>query len=221
MPRGGGQRRSRGRPRLACADEQLERALAGSGSLDAGAVRRLRLWSEELERWSKTQRLVGWSSVDGLLHEGVADAWAMAPLLSAQEGRPLVDLGSGAGLPGLILAAAYPALPIHLIESRRKRASFLRQAARVMELERVHVHHGRSEQFCKTLCQGESPTVTARAFAAPSQVIASAEAWGAGACILSIVGDALPQPLPEGWVRSQTVPGLPGPTRTHVLLTRA
>jgi len=144
----------------------------------------------------------------------------MVPLLAERQDRPLVDLGSGAGLPGLVLAAALPEQKVHLVESRRKRASFLRQAVRVMELENVQVHHGRSEQFCETLALGAPPTVTARAFAAPALVLNFAEAWAAECCIVSASKDALPSPLPDGWSLQRTTPGAPGPERQHFLLTR-
>lgn len=65
------------------------------------------------------------------LDEHVADALAYADVVATLVPEPsrLMDLGSGAGLPGIVLAAALPELEIELVERRRKRASFLRMAA--------------------------------------------------------------------------------------------
>ena len=59
---------------------------------------------------------------------------------------PLVDLGSGGGFPGLVLAIARPRMPTLLVEPRRKRASFLEAMVARLRLQNVHVHCGRVEQ---------------------------------------------------------------------------
>jgi len=75
-------------------------------------------------------------------------------------GRTVLDLGSGVGFPGLVLAAAAPA-QFTLVESRRKRASFLQVAAAEMGLKNVTVESGRAEQI---ELANQYDLVTARAF---------------------------------------------------------
>ncbi len=159
---------------LICSQEQLEQALAGLGEADQELLKRLGIFTELLDKWSRAQRLVGWRDAESLLHEGLLDAWAAVPLLDQSSPRPVIDLGSGAGLPGLIFAAARPSREFHLIEARRKRASFLTAAARAMGLEQVQVHRARWEQLFE---EGKVPLrglVTARAFAPPAAVLGAA-----------------------------------------------
>ncbi len=83
----------------------------------------------------------------------------MAPLLPEDEG-PVADLGSGAGLPGLILAACV-VRPFHLVESDQRKCAFLREAAREMALPHVTIHAQRIEAATLPMLSA----VTARALA--------------------------------------------------------
>ncbi len=194
---------------LAIPAARLRSELAG---IDDAAAERLATWSETLEKWSKIQRLVGWRTGDLLMREGIADAWAAAPLLAETEG-PVLDLGSGCGLPALILAAALPKRRFHLVEPRRKRASFLRAAVREMKLAEVTVLHQRSEELELDFV----PVVTARGFLPPDELLAEAERLNASACILSM---APPAPIAFGWEPIRTVRGRPVENRMHVLYKR-
>ena len=84
--------------------------------------------------------------------------------------REILDLGSGAGFPGLVLAAASPAR-FTLVESRRKRASFLQIAAADMGLSNVTIEATRAEQLD---LESRYDLVTARAFGESSQFFALA-----------------------------------------------
>jgi 16S rRNA (guanine527-N7)-methyltransferase len=74
----------------------------------------------------------------------------------------VIDVGSGAGLPGLALAIARPDLDLHLVEPMLRRTNWLSMAVADLELTNVSVHRGRAEQFWGTL---SAPVVTARAVA--------------------------------------------------------
>ena len=76
------------------------------------------------------------------------------------KGRKILDLGSGAGFPGLVLAAAFAA-DFTLVESRRKRASFLQVAVADMRLNNVTIEGSRAEEIG---LEGQYDLVTARAF---------------------------------------------------------
>jgi 16S rRNA (guanine527-N7)-methyltransferase len=78
----------------------------------------------------------------------------------------VVDVGSGAGLPGLALACARPDLRVDLVESLTRRVRFLENAVEVLRLgDRVRVVHGRAEAPATRAAVGESDWVTARALA--------------------------------------------------------
>ena len=77
-------------------------------------------------------------------------------------GARLVDVGSGAGLPGVVLAIVRPDLDVHLVEPMMRRTQWLEGVAADLGLESVTVHRGRAEEFAGTL---SAPYVTARAVA--------------------------------------------------------
>jgi 16S rRNA (guanine527-N7)-methyltransferase len=78
------------------------------------------------------------------------------------EGARVIDIGSGAGLPGLALAIARPDLELHLVEPMQRRTDWLGAAVREIGLSNVTVHRGRAEEFHGGL---SAPFVTARAVA--------------------------------------------------------
>ncbi|KRE63573.1 16S rRNA (guanine(527)-N(7))-methyltransferase RsmG [Nostocoides sp. Soil756] len=77
-------------------------------------------------------------------------------------GAMIVDVGSGAGLPGVALAIARPDLEVHLVEPMLRRTTWLGTVVDVLGLSGVTVHRGRAEELAGTL---EAPWVTARAVA--------------------------------------------------------
>lgn len=187
----------------------IGRVTSELSGIDRAAAERIVTWSETLQTWSRAQRLVGWKTADLLMREGIGDAWAALPLLKETEG-PVLDLGSGCGLPALILAAGLPERRFHLVESRRKRVAFLRAAIRAMKLAEVTVHHCRLEDLDLDIL----PVVTARAFKAPDEVLSDAGRLGATACVLSV---APPAPIRSDWDLVRTVSGRPSENRLHAL----
>jgi 16S rRNA (guanine527-N7)-methyltransferase len=205
---------------LACNAESIRATLGSLRPPSEDLVERLRLWTELLQQWSAAQRLVGWRRSEDLLLEGLLDAWAAVPLLASSDPDALIDLGSGAGLPAVVLAAAYPSRDLHLVEARRKRAAFLSASVRALELTHVVVHHARIEELSSL---GRLPTgavVTARAFAAPAQVLAQAEVLQASHALLSIGQSDQEARWPAPWRQLQSCPGSPSERRVHVLLGR-
>ena len=78
------------------------------------------------------------------------------------EGVSVIDVGSGAGLPGLALAVARPDLRLHLVEPMLRRTNWLSMTADALVLDNVTVHRGRAEEFTGRL---SAPYATARAVA--------------------------------------------------------
>lgn len=96
-------------------------------------LQRLVRYAELLERWSERHNLVCFSSREELVERHILDSLAAAPLLD-DSGR-LLDVGSGAGLPGVPLLAVRPLWSGVLLEPRQKRWAFLRTAVRELQLE--------------------------------------------------------------------------------------
>jgi 16S rRNA (guanine527-N7)-methyltransferase len=89
----------------------------------------------------------------------ILDCLRAVSLVPARAER-LCDLGSGAGLPGLVLAVGLPAMEVTLAESRRARVAFLEFTIEELGLPNVKVHHGRAQELDERF-----DVCTARAFA--------------------------------------------------------
>ena len=113
--------------------------------LTADHVARIRLYLEELQRWAKIVDLVSQSDPTTIIRKHILDSLAVLPLLPAK--GHVLDLGSGAGFPGLPIAVARPTLSVHLLEPRRKRVNFLKEAIRKMTLSNARAFEGRAEEF--------------------------------------------------------------------------
>jgi len=119
---------------------------------------RLALFRDLLLRWNARINLIADSDPATIERRHIEDSLQLLPLVPAC--GPLGDLGSGAGFPGLVLAIA-SARETHLIESDRRKAAFLLEAARTLSLPHVHVHPARIE----AVALPPLAAVTARALA--------------------------------------------------------
>lgn len=111
------------------------------------------------------------------------------------QGGTVIDVGSGAGLPGIVLAIVRPDLEIHLIEPLLRRTTWLTETLHTLGLTSVIVHRGRAEQFWGEL---SAHVVTARAVARLSELAR----WclplvAAGGVLLAIKGSSAPQELED------------------------
>ncbi|HEC90137.1 MAG TPA: 16S rRNA (guanine(527)-N(7))-methyltransferase RsmG [Alphaproteobacteria bacterium] len=133
-------------------------------------MNRLRAHVAVLERWRRKMNLVAAKSFEGVWRRHVLDSAQLAALIPPGA-ENIVDMGSGAGFPGLVLAAVIPAR-VTLIESNARKCAFLRQAAREMEVE-AEIIHGRIEDIAESrVC--EADIVTARALAPLDRLLALA-----------------------------------------------
>jgi 16S rRNA (guanine527-N7)-methyltransferase len=123
---------------------------------------RLETYVSLLLQWQARINLIGPATREAVWTRHIADALQLLPLLPPDL-RKLADLGSGAGIPGLILAIARP-LEAHLFESNLKKGAFLREAARQTGAK-AHIHTIRIEE-AQTLAETiKAEAVTARALA--------------------------------------------------------
>jgi 16S rRNA (guanine527-N7)-methyltransferase len=103
----------------------------------------LRRFAEFLLHWNRRINLISERTIDDLWRRHVADSLQLLPLLPDAP-TPLLDLGSGAGFPGLVLAAA-TGWSTTLVEADKRKAAFLIDAASRLGLARVEVHAKRIE----------------------------------------------------------------------------
>jgi 16S rRNA (guanine527-N7)-methyltransferase len=126
--------------------QALERrpALPQQPPLPLETGRRLDAFLELLLLWNQRINLVAEKDADAIRARHIEDSLQLVPLLPAGN-EPIGDLGSGGGFPGLIMAIATQR-PTHLVESDRRKAAFLTEAAARLGLEKVRVHPLRIER---------------------------------------------------------------------------
>lgn len=150
-----------------------------------------------LEKWQRAINLVAPATLPQLWTRHVADSLQLVPL--AGDARRWVDLGSGGGFPGLVVAAALAERPdadVTLIESDTRKAAFLREATRIAELP-VTVLPSRIEQVAPRIAAGVE-VVSARALAPLPKLLALAEPFIAqGAVGLFLKGQDVDNELTE------------------------
>lgn len=111
---------------------------------DAAAMERLTSFIGLLARENEQQNLISNKSLEFVWQRHIADSLQLLALVP-RETSPWLDLGSGAGMPGLILALARPDLTLHLIESRKRRVAWLESVAAQYSLTNCKVHCSRLE----------------------------------------------------------------------------
>ena len=179
--------------------------------LDAALAEPLLAYLGLLDRWNRTYNLTAIRDRRAMVSLHLLDSLAMHPFV--RELDTLADLGSGAGLPGIPLAIAVPALQVTLVESNGKKARFLREAVRTLGLANLRVAESRAEALD---APGAFDAITARAMATLADLLAAgAHLLRPGGRLLAMKGarpDAEIAALPAGWRVEAThplaVPGL-------------
>ncbi len=126
-------------------------------ALPDAAQRQLLAFRDLLLKWNKTYNLTALRDPDQAISHHLLDSLAILPHVGA---GPLLDVGSGGGLPGIPLAIARPELAVAMVDTVQKKASFLQQASIELGLKNVTVHHARVEEM-----QGQYAQISSRAFA--------------------------------------------------------
>lgn len=144
----------------------LEAEPAVAESLFGDQIDGARSFADELARRGEELGLIGPLELPRLWTRHILNSALVAPLLQA--GASVGDVGSGAGLPGLVLAIARPDVSMTLIEPMERRTDWLRAEADRLELENVTVVRARAEDAADALVLDQ---VTARAVSALSKLI--------------------------------------------------
>jgi len=139
-------------------DMTLAAGLAELGiSLSGELQQKLLAFRDLLLKWNKTYNLTALRDPEQAISHHLLDSLAILPHIGS---GPLLDVGSGGGLPGIPLAIARPDLSVSMVDTVQKKATFLQQASIELGLKNVAVHHARVEEM-----QGQYAQVSSRAFA--------------------------------------------------------
>ena len=166
------------------ANDLFLRGLAALGlTLEDQQIEKLCRYLIELQKWNRSIHLVAKAEEDTLIESHFLDSLTLVPLVNKCPTPGLMDVGSGAGFPGVALKIACPDLVVTLVEPRQKRTSFLRQVIRSLDLQGVRVMETRLEKDNEQLLEFKesTPIITSRAFASIRKFLELAEPYSATA----------------------------------------
>ncbi len=182
--------------------------------LDGQQVGQLLDYLALLQKWNQVYNLTSVRDPAGMLTHHLLDSLAVVgPLRRQTGGRPirLLDVGSGAGLPGVVIAICCPEIRVDCVDTVAKKAAFIQQAAATLQLPNLRGLHARVESLVEPY-----HVVSSRAFASLADFVS----WSAGALApegvwMAMKGkhpaaeiEALPAASTVFHVEQLTVPGL-------------
>lgn len=177
-------------------------------ALTAAARARLLAFLALLQKWNRAYNLTAVRDPETMVTRHLLDALSILPWI---EGPGVLDVGSGAGIPGLVVAMARPDIAVTSVDSNGKKIRFQRQAMFELGIDNATAVHGRIEQF-----KGEGfDQIVSRAFAAPGDFVAlTRHLLAPGGHWLAMMGRMEEASVPEGVrileTRALRVPGEQG-----------
>ena len=155
--------------------------------LSAAQVQALVTFLRLIERWNGSYNLTAIRDPRQMVVQHVLDCVAAGAALSRRRPKVarLLDVGSGAGLPGIVLGLLFPHTDVVCVDSVMKKVAFITQAAATLRLDNVRGQHARVE----TLHAATFDVITSRAFASLSEfVIATRHLIESGGCWMALKG---------------------------------
>lgn len=170
-----------------------------------------------LQRWNRRFNLTAVRDPQRMVREHLLDSLSIHPYVA---GTRVIDIGTGAGLPGIVLALVAPERQFVLLDGNGKKTRFVREAVRVLSMSNVQVEHCRTEDYRPG---AGFDTVVCRAFAPLPRLLAAAgHLCAADGIILAQKGrfpDKEIAEVPDGWSHTSTELTVPGLTKARHLIT--
>ena len=191
-------------------------------ALPADAQARLLAYVHLLEKWNRTYNLTAVRAPEQMIPRHILDSLAILPYL---QGQRVLDMGTGAGLPGIPLALARSDLDFVLLDSNAKKTRFVTQACAELGLKNIEITQERVEKY-----QPARPfdTLVSRAFSTiADMLVASRHLYGPGGQVLAMKG-IYPQEelaaIPPGYevraTHALTIPGLQAARHVVIITPR-
>jgi 16S rRNA (guanine527-N7)-methyltransferase len=193
-------------------------------TLNDAQIQALGTYVTLLHKWNAAYNLSALKAIDDMLVKHVFDCMAVvqpiADRLAAFEHKTILDVGTGAGLPGIVLAVCLPQVQVTMLDAVQKKIIFVRQAIGTLGLSNAQAHGIRIQDW-----QQSHSMVTARAWTALADIpTLTQHCLAPGGCIAAMKGPRLAteaETLPNHWVMSEvleiTVPQLQDPRSLAIL----
>jgi 16S rRNA (guanine527-N7)-methyltransferase len=136
-------------------------------SFDKQQIEQLLAFIKLIEKWNKAYNLTAIKNKQEMVRLHLLDSLTVIPYL---EGNRIIDIGTGAGLPGIPLAICLPHLAFILLDSNAKKTRFVQQVVLELKLTNIKIVHGRAEDFQPEQCYD---MVLTRAFADLADILKS------------------------------------------------
>lgn len=157
-------------------ESDLAQALAQLGlELDEAQFSKLLTYVQQMHRWNNTYNLTAITKAQEMLSHHIIDSLAvinpLRHILGPQSNTPfIVDVGSGAGLPGIVLAIMQPDWEVLCVDSVEKKTAFMQQMRGVLQLQNMQARHSRIQDMESLQCD----ILISRAFSSLKNIIE----WG-------------------------------------------
>lgn len=191
-------------------------------SLSQPQIERLLVYVAELRRWNKAYNLTALREPEELVRRHVLESLALIPHVVEQRAVAVLDVGSGAGLPGLVLAIGCPELTVTLLDPSLKRTRFLTQVVHDLPVPNARVLRRKLDQVAR---EERYHVIVSRATMHVDALVAQAAALLVpGGKIVAMLGqcdDSLSRRLGGGFEVSQHGLAVPGiEAARHVAIVR-
>lgn len=110
---------------------------------------KLRIYADELKSWNEKINLTAITDDDGIAIKHFLDCLLVSKVADFKDGARIIDVGTGAGFPGLVIAAAYPHVNVTLLDSTGKKLKAVESIAEQMGVKNVRIVHARAEEAGK------------------------------------------------------------------------
>ncbi len=124
--------------------------------LNEGQISQFMRYYEILTQWNSFMNLTGITEFKEVVQKHFVDSLSLCKAVDIEKADTLIDIGTGAGFPGIPLKITYPHLKITLLDSLQKRIKFLDEVILQLGLENIETIHGRAEDYAKPSMKRES-----------------------------------------------------------------